>query len=86
MKFDRNTHAVVGANAVFARQHKERSGVDALLQQFGKRVAYPLDARGFGLVLKGNDQEGLTGCGWSLGKGNCGQEQHCAELEKFQGK
>ena len=55
MKFRRNAQAVVGTDAVFARQHKQRRGIQALLQQFGKGVADPLDARRLGLIFKGNN-------------------------------
>jgi hypothetical protein len=69
MKRDRDTQAVVSTDSILARQHKQRGGIQALLQQFGKGVADPLDARSFGLIFKGNYQDGLTGCGRSLGKG-----------------
>ena len=88
MQFDRDAEAVVGTNAVFAWQHKQRGGIQALLQQLGKGVADPLDARSLGLIFKGNYQHVLPGSGRTLGKGGRGQEQKedCAEPEKFQGK
>src|SRR5208282_6351836 len=88
MKFDRDAQAVVGAEALCARQHKQGGRIQALLQQLGKGVADPLDARSFGLIFKRNYQHGLTGRGRSLGRCGCGQEQEedWAEPEKFQGK
>ncbi len=56
-------------------QHEQRGGIQALLQQFGKGVADPLDARSLGLIFKRNYQHGLTRGGRSLGKSGCGQEQ-----------
>ena len=60
MKCDRDTQAVVSADSIFARQHKQRGGIQALLQQFRKGVADPLDARSLGLIFKRNYQHGLT--------------------------
>jgi hypothetical protein len=76
------------ADAVFARQYKQRGRVQALLQQLGKGVADPLDARSLGLIIKGNYQHVLTLRRRSLGKRDCGEEQkdEYVEPEKFQSK
>jgi hypothetical protein len=86
MKCDRDTQAVVSTDSIFAWQHKQRGGIQALLQQLRKAVADPLDARSLGLIFKSNYEHGLTGCGRPLGNGRRGQEKKkdCAEPKKFQ--
>ncbi|MGB6679660.1 MAG: hypothetical protein WBE44_23395 [Terriglobales bacterium] len=54
MKFDRNAEPVVGADAVFTRQYEQLGGIQALLQQFRKRITDPGNSWGFGLIFKRN--------------------------------
>ena len=85
MKFDRNAEPVVGADAVFTRQYEQLGGIQALLQQFRKRITDPGNSWGFGLIFKRNYQHVQTSVGRCLREGDSGEEEDCAEPEKFQG-
>jgi len=86
MKFDRNAEAVVGADAVFTREYKQLGGIQALLQQFRKRIANPGNSWRFRLILKRNRQHIQTSVGRCLREGSSAKEQNYAEAKKFQGK
>ena len=79
-----NAQPVVGPKPVFARQHMKRGRVQAFLQEFRERITDPLDSRRLGLVLEGDDQDGLAGGGSLLARSDGRKAEQYDEPEEFQ--